>query len=1260
MNKEEGLVEGIFQKHHAYYDTNGVETIKQQASQYRQVSDAYQGRLLFELLQNAIDKADAKILVSLEEVEGKLYLLVANDGERFTYDSVYNYKYGNKGKRRDFQSLCSIATSTKDAARYLGNKGVGFKSVFSISPYAIIYSQGIVIASEEEIKQNIDFRIYDLFTSQEELKSLGLEKAAAKLASIQSENSRWGIPGYYYPVRERNRPERITHLMKEGYVTVVAVPLEEEKRGWILDKIREIEKFQFHFVCVKRPAAENITILFEAETVSFYKVLSSDKRVVSRCISGETRQLAEKAGLIIGEEAKVSVYFKSKEEIEKHYEGYVYNFMPLEKRFVFSFLDINADFQTSVDRKAISLSATENIGKYNRALLKECLALCRDALKDQTLLPTADFLWEYIKLVDDWGAEDQEKAILKEVFHEEFSLGQYAVDLLTDRGTPDNKEVFDIFYGSFLLRCIRYFHRYNEPYFYCKDIAQKVGSSLRSSGQKFLPDIDCGFNETLFYREKANLFVLPMQIKAKITGCKLDDYAYGDELKKGLGIKDFEDFNEIYRLYRQCGYDGAYLSCEEGQLSEEEQIKILASVGKMVWMQKQREQERISSVWRLSHAIAICERGSDADTKLWGGFALSTLFYKTKDGKYKPAQLLRKCDIDEGFLHAIVNEIDISDYKIEDLLLKTGVSFSSNYIYADQRIWKAIPEGLDFIPCLWTGRNPPFKEAIKNIAIVDKGGQAFHPAIVNENYSFLIHHIRRDKSNQAELNSLGVGAYDRFPQEYVDILKNSLKNYVCNRKEHAEGYKKRELMAFYQKYFKSFWSKGLFLVWEKNIFRVVGTDNDFLIVSDDSIFWADAFNRPVLCYTVGEKDKLPPDLQHRFRRLVISFDDENSEDICEENRLKVSDLVKDEEKQAKLLWKVSQSKLSDLDFEDNVEKRNEVFRRFDRLELIAQTTLCGWCEVDEERFLLHGLPFLRVEGSQTERLYIEVKENDPKSRNNVAKALALTVFHSENLTDVIEHVLFSDCWVDTDEVNKMLSYRVEYDESEAVFPVSEDKLTVEKNVWKEVPVYEWLDKNSSGTMEPFASSCGAKNSVSSGRRGVGEHEKMIGDKGERIVVKTIVQKFMKEYQSVKERRQAVERINEYLRTNGFQEIVVENNTFRTFEEIVNLLWYTSYYKYAHFDVVTLEKDVVKLIEVKSSFNNDSFRLSKSEAKVALGRPDNYSLCRVLLGEKRIIDFHNPFAKQKSFRFEGLIITPAGYDIREYNNEPKSPLEIRHS
>jgi len=150
-------VAAVFRNHYEYYNSIGIETIKQQAGQVEQVSADYQGRILFELLQNAFDKADKAISLIIKNN----CLYIGNDGCLFSYREAYDYHTGKSG-RADFQSLCSISTSTKDVNTSIGNKGVGFKSVFAVAEqgYAIVHTLGEILETDQQKQRGfVSFRI---------------------------------------------------------------------------------------------------------------------------------------------------------------------------------------------------------------------------------------------------------------------------------------------------------------------------------------------------------------------------------------------------------------------------------------------------------------------------------------------------------------------------------------------------------------------------------------------------------------------------------------------------------------------------------------------------------------------------------------------------------------------------------------------------------------------------------------------------------------------------------------------------------------------------------------------------------------------------------------------------------------------------------------------------------------------------------------------------------------------------------------------
>lgn len=112
-----------------------IENIVCGEREYREIAQAaeqiqidYRGRFLFELLQNASDQALKATLPAARVtlVRGRDFVAAVNDGLPFDGAGL--------------QSITSLALSSKDDDKTLGNKGLGFKSVFEVSDGPEIYS----------------------------------------------------------------------------------------------------------------------------------------------------------------------------------------------------------------------------------------------------------------------------------------------------------------------------------------------------------------------------------------------------------------------------------------------------------------------------------------------------------------------------------------------------------------------------------------------------------------------------------------------------------------------------------------------------------------------------------------------------------------------------------------------------------------------------------------------------------------------------------------------------------------------------------------------------------------------------------------------------------------------------------------------------------------------------------------------------------------------------------------------------------------
>ena len=113
---------------------NPAKTLDGHISNENGITNDYRGRAIFEFFQNSIDRAESKVWINLNKEKG--IFTIANDGESFSII---------KGDRKysDFESLCSINTSSKNQNESIGNKGVGFKSCWE-------YTQKVTVCSIHE------------------------------------------------------------------------------------------------------------------------------------------------------------------------------------------------------------------------------------------------------------------------------------------------------------------------------------------------------------------------------------------------------------------------------------------------------------------------------------------------------------------------------------------------------------------------------------------------------------------------------------------------------------------------------------------------------------------------------------------------------------------------------------------------------------------------------------------------------------------------------------------------------------------------------------------------------------------------------------------------------------------------------------------------------------------------------------------------------------------------------------------------------
>ena len=170
------------------------------------VSDSYRDRVVTELVQNAHDahppgSSDGRVHLALDPREGPFgTLYVANDGTGFTRDN--------------FEALCSPTLTTKNVNEAIGNKGVGFLSVFQVSSHPEVYSRA------KDGAVGFDGFCFS-FAADETLGAFLREEGLGDHAGQVIAN----MPRLYLACPATDRPGAVGQFASDGFATVIRLPL---------------------------------------------------------------------------------------------------------------------------------------------------------------------------------------------------------------------------------------------------------------------------------------------------------------------------------------------------------------------------------------------------------------------------------------------------------------------------------------------------------------------------------------------------------------------------------------------------------------------------------------------------------------------------------------------------------------------------------------------------------------------------------------------------------------------------------------------------------------------------------------------------------------------------------------------------------------------------------------------------------------------------------------------------------------------------
>jgi len=336
---------------------NHPDTVVGHLNHERSVTNDYRGRVLYELLQNAVDRAEKNIWIDFDETRKSL--IIANDGEAFQHIARDNEP------RSDFAAMCAIDTSNKAMGKSIGNKGVGFKSVWSLC-------HSVQIRTRIPEALNWGFRLHWRFKAEHLIswKDQGLANSIREsLATAKLETKHQGIaPSFYFPELIQE-PE----WAYENAVTAIELEhLDESACEAVRELIDDLIERPLIFVSDIRVSVELTlgvlsTHLSTALNIPLF-IENKDWIRIDVPVGEHAANLAEHLktlGVELGRPPRLALAFPKDIKKQRAKEGLVHSYLPTNQS-TDSFMELQGDFYLEESRKAADFKDTP----YNKLLLE--------------------------------------------------------------------------------------------------------------------------------------------------------------------------------------------------------------------------------------------------------------------------------------------------------------------------------------------------------------------------------------------------------------------------------------------------------------------------------------------------------------------------------------------------------------------------------------------------------------------------------------------------------------------------------------------------------------------------------------------------------------------------------------------------------------------------------------------------------------------------------------------------------------------------
>ena len=413
----------IFKKHHCYYESQRGESARVQHGDEQGVRRAHAGRVVFELLQNALDRADAEITVNVVETPtsaSSYALVVTNDGLPISVDPEFNYRDPpEEAHRPDFNALCSVHLSNKSPDESVGNKGVGFRSVFWLNDWVRVWSRHEDGWWGMELHSHLDDEIWSERLDYPDVRrghKRFLETSDPTYSDIGTR------PSYHFPLplMSEGRPSPIP----DGEVTTaVVVPIPTERMDEVSKMMENLNESHLHFAGLLEHSrgltvrAETSDRCFERRTWPTDGTWSEDSgrsMAYWRSERHSSTSLAEEAAEADYDLSNPGAAISWPGSDARDVEGQLYGYLPTELDAPFG-VDFNGDFLLQPDRKGLTVE-DDSVGRYNQALLEAGAELHLLKLLEEVGAPLSTVEWTRIDPEDVDRVEGQDNDTIRRDF----------------------------------------------------------------------------------------------------------------------------------------------------------------------------------------------------------------------------------------------------------------------------------------------------------------------------------------------------------------------------------------------------------------------------------------------------------------------------------------------------------------------------------------------------------------------------------------------------------------------------------------------------------------------------------------------------------------------------------------------------------------------------------------------------------------------------------------------------------------------------